>query len=167
MVFDNIFKFANQGTGLFSVNTDDVKSQPGADVDFEDAQDGTYDDRSTSLFSNEIHGASTRSKVVQEQSPEARAVLGLLGSFIRTTQASAGAQAQHPHAGSVSEAASAGMNQASATVTDHSGLQKDEDLENRPKKSDYAKPPKTPEAPQAPEAPKAPKATAETPSKSQ
>ncbi|MGW0335303.1 hypothetical protein ACWD0J_26110 [Streptomyces sp. NPDC003011] len=167
MVFDNIFTFANHSAGLFSVNTDDVKSQPGADVDFEDAEDGTYDDKSTSLFSNTIHGASSRATVVQEQSPEARAVLGFLGSFIQTTQASAGAQAQHAHAGSVSEAASAGMKASSPTVTEHSGLKKNEDLENRPKKDEYTKPPKTPEAPKSPEAPKAPKATAENPPKSQ
>lgn len=167
MVFDNIFDFAKNSAGLFSVTTDSTKRQPGADVDFEDAEDDTYDDTSTSLFSNTIHGASSRAKVVQEQSPEARAVLSFLGSFIQTTQASAGEQAQHAHASSVSDAASAGMNQASTTVTEHSGLQKDDDLENRPKKSDYAKPPKTPEASKAPEAPKAPKATAETPPKSQ
>ncbi|MGW7510063.1 hypothetical protein ACWGJ0_20380 [Streptomyces massasporeus] len=167
MVFDNIFDFAKNSAGLFSVITDATKQQPGADIDFEDAEEDTYDDKSTSLFSREIHGASSRAKVVREQSPEARAVLAFLGSFIQTTQASAGAQAQHPHAGSVSAAASAGMNQASPTVTDHSGLQKDKDLESRPKKSDYSKPPKTPEASEPPPAPKAPKATAEPPSKSQ
>ncbi|MBB6421584.1 hypothetical protein ACIBQ5_20595 [Streptomyces massasporeus] len=167
MVFDNIFDFAKNSAGLFSVTTDATKQQPGADIDFEDAEEDTYDDKSTSLFSREIHGASSRAKVVREQSPEARAVLAFLGSFIQTTQASAGAQAEHPHAGSVSAAASAGMNQASTTVTDHSGLQKDKDLESRPKKSDYAKPPKTPEASEPPPAPKAPKATAETPPKSQ
>ena len=167
MVFDNIFNFAKNSAGLFSVDSGGVKSQPGAHVDFEDAEDDTYDDKSTSLFSSAIHGASSRAKVVQEQSPEARAVLGFLGSFIQTAQASAGTQAQHPHAGSVSAAASAGMNQASTTVTDRNDLQRDKDLENRPKKSDFTKPPKTPEAPQAPEAPKAPKATAETPPKPQ
>ncbi|NEE23003.1 hypothetical protein G3M58_93205 [Streptomyces sp. SID7499] len=167
MVFDNIFDFAKNSTGLFSVTTDATKQQPGADIDFEDAEDDTYDDKSTSLFSREIHGASSRAKVVREESPEARAVLAFLGSFIQTTRASAGAQAQHPHAGAVSDAASAGMNRASTTVTDHVGLQKDEDLESRPKKSDYAKPPKTPEASEAPQAPKAPKATAEAPPKSQ
>lgn len=167
MVFDNIFNSASTGAGLFSVTTDRTKPQPGADVDFEDAEDDTYDDTTTSLFSNAIHGASSRAKIVQEQSPEARAVLGFLGSFIQTTQASAGAQAQYAqNPGSVSQAAAAGMQESSATVTEHSGLQKDGDLENRPKKSDYTKPPKAPEA-KAPEAPKAPQATAAKPSGSQ
>ncbi|MGW4274093.1 hypothetical protein ACWEGQ_17420 [Streptomyces seoulensis] len=162
MVFDNIFGFAGKGAGLFSVTTDSTKPQPGAGVDFEDADDDTYDDTSTSLFDSAIHGASSRAKIVQEQSPEARAVLGFLGSLIQTTQASAGAQdryAQDP--GSVSAAASAGMRESSATVKKHGDLQKDEDLESRPKKSDYSKPPK------APETPKASKPTAENPSASQ
>jgi hypothetical protein len=150
MVFDNIFGAAGKSAGLFSVTTDSTKPQPGAGVDFEDADDDTYDDTSTSLFDNAIHGASARAKVVQEQSPEARAILGFLGAFIQTTQASAGAQAQYAqNPGSVSKAASAGMQESSETVTGHSGLQKDEDLENRPKKSDFTKPPKAPEAPKA------------------
>lgn len=161
MVFDNIFGFAGRGAGLFSVTTDGTKPQPGAGVDFEDADDDTYDDTSASLFNSSIHGANSRAKVVQEQSPEARAILGFLGSFIQTTQASAGAQAQYAqNPGSVSHAASAGMQESSATVTEHSGLKKDEDLENRPKKSDFSK------APKAPEAPKASKPTAEDPSAS-
>lgn len=166
MVFDNVFGFASKGAGLFSVTTDGAKPQPGADVDFEDADDGTYDDTSTSLFNSAIHGASSRAKVVQEQSPEARAILGFLGSFIQTTQASAGAQAQYAqNPSSVSTAAAAGMQESSTTVTEHSGLRKNEDLEDNPKKSDYAKAPKAPETPKA-EAAKAPKATAETPSRS-
>ncbi|MGD3112614.1 hypothetical protein [Streptomyces sp. YGL11-2] len=168
MVFDNIFGFAGKSAGLFSVTIGSDKPQPGAGVDFEDADDDTYDDKSTSLFNNAIHGASSRAKVVQEQSPEARAVLGFLGSFIQTTQASAGAQAQYAqNPSSVSEAASARMQESSATVTEHSGLQKNGDLENRPEKSDYTKAPKTPEAPKAPDAPKASKATAEKPSRSE
>lgn len=167
MVFDNIFNFADKGAGLFSVTTDGDKPQPGAGVDFEDADDGTYDDTSTSLFNSAIHGASSRAKVVQEQSPEARAVLGFLGSFIRTTQASAGEQAQYARdPGSVSTAAAAGMKESSATVKGHSGLQKNEDLEDMPRKSDYPKATKVPETPKAPEAP-APKATAEKPSRSE
>ncbi|WP_405502148.1 hypothetical protein OG501_28760 [Streptomyces niveus] len=162
MVFDNIFNFADRGAGLFSVTTDGAKPQPGAGVDFEDADDDTYDDTSTSLFTSAIHGASSRAKIVQEQSPEARAILGFLGSFIQTTQASAGAQAQYAQdPGSVSGAASAGMQESSATVSQHSGLQKDEDLDSRPKKSDFSKPPK------APETPEAPKPTAEDPSASE
>ncbi|MFK8905632.1 hypothetical protein [Streptomyces sp. YS-3] len=158
MVFDNVFNSAGQGAGLFSVTTDSLKPQPGAGVDFEDSEDDTYDDTSTSLFNSAIHGASSRAKIVQEQSPEARAVLGFLGSFIQTTQASAGAQAQYAQdPGSVTRAASDGMREASATVTDHGDLQKDGDLENRPKKSDYSK------APKAPAAPKAPKPAAEDP----
>ncbi|GGX31019.1 hypothetical protein [Streptomyces noursei] len=153
MVFDNIFGSAGKSAGLFSVTTDSAKPQPGTGVDFEDSDDDTYDDKSTSLFDSAIHGANSRAKIVQEQSPEARAVLGLLGSFIQTTQASAHAQAQYAQdPGSVSKAASAGMRESSATVTEHSGLQKDEDLENRPKKSDFAK------------APKAAKPTADDPS---
>ncbi|CAL9297183.1 hypothetical protein [Streptomyces sp. SudanB182_2057] len=168
MVFDNIFNSAGKSAGLFSVTTDSSKPQPGADVDFEDADDGTYDDTSGSLFNNAIHGASSRAKVVQETSPEARAVLGFLGSFVQTTQASADTQARYNQdPGSVTKAASAGMREASTTVKEHGDLQKDEDLESRPKKSDYAKAPKTPEAPTAPEAPKAPKATTEKPSRSE
>ncbi|MFI6701785.1 hypothetical protein ACIBJC_22935 [Streptomyces sp. NPDC050509] len=162
MVFDNIFGFAGRGAGLFSVTTDGARPQPGTGVDFEDADDDTYDDTSTSLFNSAIHGASSRAKIVQEQSPEARAILGFLGSFIQTTQASAGAQAQYAqNPGSVSTAASAGMRESSATVTEHSGLQRDEDLENKPKKSDYT------QAPKAPETPKASKPAAEEPSGSQ
>ncbi|MCX4660524.1 hypothetical protein [Streptomyces uncialis] len=162
MVFDNIFGFAGKGAGLFSVTTDAARPQPGAGIDFEDAEDDTYDDTSTSLFNSAIHGASARAKIVREESPEARAVLGFLGSFIRTTQASAGEQAQYAQdPGSVSAAASAGMRESSATVTEHSGLQKNEDLESEPKKSDYTKPPK------APEAPKAAKPAAEEPSGSE
>ncbi|MFB6532806.1 hypothetical protein ACFCY8_02735 [Streptomyces noursei] len=155
MVFDNIFGFADKGAGLFSVTTDGTKPQPGAGVDFEDADDDTYDDTSASLFNSSIHGANSRAKVVQETSPEARAVLGFLGSFVQTTQASAGAQAQYAQdPGSVSRAASAGMQESSSTVTEHSGLQKDADLENKPKKSDFSK------------APEASKPTAEDPSAS-
>ncbi|MEU1024267.1 hypothetical protein ABZ366_19665 [Streptomyces sp. NPDC005904] len=158
MVFDNIFNSAGTGAGLFSVTTDSTKPQPGADVDFEDADDDTYDDTSPSLFNTAIHGASSRAKIVQETSPEARAVLGFLGSFIQTTQASAGAQAQYAQdPGSVTKAAADGMQQASTTVTEHSGLQKDEDLTDRPKKDDFIKPPKTPETPKAPDTPTAPK----------
>ncbi|MFE5832734.1 hypothetical protein ACFQ67_31205 [Streptomyces sp. NPDC056488] len=168
MVFDNVFDSAGKGAGLFSVTTDGTKPRPGEGVDFEDSDDDTYDDTIPSLFDNAIHGASSRAKIVQETSPEARAVLGFLGSFIRTTQASAGAQAQYArNPGSVTEAATAGMQEASTTVTENGDLQKDEDLESRPKKSDYTKPPKTPDAPKAPEASKAPKATAEKPSGSQ
>ncbi|RBM06446.1 hypothetical protein [Streptomyces sp. PT12] len=151
MVFENIFNSAGNGAGLFSVTTDRSKPRPGEGVDFEDADDDTYDDTSTSLFNSSIHGASSRAKVVQEQSPEARAVLGFLGSFIQTTQASADAQAQYAQdPGSVSAAASAGMRESSATVTEHADLQKDADLESRPKKSDFNKPPQTPETPKAP-----------------
>ncbi|WP_446040103.1 hypothetical protein [Streptomyces sp. SID1121] len=159
MVFDNIFNSAGRGAGLFSVTTNGTKPQPGADVDFEDADDDTYDDTTTSLFTNAIHGSTSRAKIVQEESPEARAILGFLGSFIQTTQASAGTQAQYAqNPGSVSTAASAGMRESSATVTENSDLKKDEDLADRPKKSDFTKPPKAPETPQAP------KPTAEDPS---
>ncbi len=86
MVFKNVFDSAGTGAGLFSVTTDRDKPQPGADVDFEDADDDTYDDTTTSLFTSGIHGASHRAKTVREQAPEARAILGFLASFIRTTQ---------------------------------------------------------------------------------
>ncbi|MEU8581946.1 hypothetical protein [Streptomyces abikoensis] len=167
MVFGNIFKFAGEGAGLFSVTTDGDKPQPGAGVDFEDADDDTYDDTSTSLFTSAIHGASSRAKVVREQSPEARAVLGFLGSFIQTTQASAGKQARYAgDPASVSTAAADGMEKSSATVTGHDDLRKPEDLASMPRKSDYPKATKVPETPKAPEA-QAPKATAEKPSRSQ
>ncbi|MEU1289862.1 hypothetical protein [Kitasatospora sp. NPDC005856] len=171
MVFGNIFDSAGKGAGLFSVITGGGKPEPGADVDFEDADDDTYDDTTTSLFTSGIHGANDRAKIVQEQSPEARAVLGFLGSFVRTTQASAGTQAQYAQdPDSVSTAAAGGMQASSPTVTEHSGLQKDSDLESRPKKSDYAKPPKpakpTAEAPEAPAAPEAAKPAADDPSRS-
>jgi hypothetical protein len=143
MVFDNIFGSAGQGAGLFSVTTNGVKPQPGACVDFEDSDEGTYDDTTPSLFSSSIHGASSRAKVVQEQLPEARAVLGFLGSFIQATQTSASAQAQYAgNPGSAAAAAAAGMQASSTTVTEHSGLQKDADLADRPSKSDFGKPPK-------------------------
>ncbi|RZU46464.1 hypothetical protein EV284_1145 [Streptomyces sp. BK022] len=164
MVFDNIFNSAGKGAGLFSVTTDGTKPRPGAGVDFEDADDETYDDTIPSLFSSAIHGASSRASIVREQSPEARAVLGFLGSFIQATRESAGTQAQFAtDPGSVSAAASAGMRESSTTVTDDLGLKKDEDLEDRPRKSDFSKPPKAPDAPKAPEAPQAPKPTADKP----
>ncbi|RNL70951.1 hypothetical protein [Streptomyces sp. I6] len=151
MVFDNVFGSAGRSAGLFSVTTGSTRPQPGAGVDFEDADDDTYDDTSPSLFDSAIHGASSRAKVVQEQSPEARAVLGFLGSFIRTAQASADEQARYARdPGSVSRAAADGMRESSTTVTEHSGLQKDPDLENGPKRSDFTKPPTAPEPPKAP-----------------
>ncbi|GAB2923763.1 hypothetical protein GCM10027028_22180 [Streptomyces sundarbansensis] len=149
-MFDNIFGSAGRSAGLFSVTTDGSRPQPGADVDFEDADDDTYDDKSTSLFAQGIHGSTSPTRVVQEQSPEARIILGFLGSFIRTTQESAGVQAEYAQdPGSVSSAAAAGMREASGTVEQHSGLQKDEDLSDRPKKSDFTKAPKTPDTPKA------------------
>ncbi|MFE9399948.1 hypothetical protein [Streptomyces flavidovirens] len=162
MVFDNIFNSAKDSAGLFSVKADKDKSQPGVE-DFEEVEEAAYDDKSTGLFTNAIHGASSRAKVVQEQSPEARAVLGFLGSFIKTTQTSAGTQQAQgdQNLSSVSTAAAAGMDKSSSTVTDR--VKKNEDLEDKPKKSDYTKPPKAPEAPQAPEAPAAPSAAAEVP----
>ncbi|MFE7645342.1 hypothetical protein [Streptomyces phaeoluteigriseus] len=169
MVFGNIFNSADNSAGLFSVTVDNDKPQPAAGVDdFEDVDDDAYDDKSTSLYNSAIHGASSRAKVVREQSPEARAMLGFLGSFIQTTQQSAGTQATYAqNPGSVSTAASDGMRKASETVTEHEGLEKNEDLESKPKKSDYTKPPKAPEAPKAPEPGKAPQASAEKPSRSE
>ncbi|UBI40968.1 hypothetical protein K7I03_04730 [Streptomyces mobaraensis] len=165
MVFGNIFGFAQSSAGLFSVKTGAAESQPGADVDFEDAQEDTYDDKNTSLFVQSIHGASSRAKVVREQSPEARVIMGILGSFIQTTKDSARTQSQHAHADSVSGTASAGMSKASETVKREKGLQKNEDLQDKPDKEAYAKAPKAPEPPTAAPPPKAPPAAAEPPQK--
>lgn len=165
MVFDNIFGFAQSSAGLFSVKAGEAEAQPDADVDFEDAAEDTYDDKSTSLFIHAIHGATSRAKVVQEQSPEARVIMGILGSFIQTTRDSAGTQAQYAHAGSVSDTASAGMTKASERVKREDGLQKNEDLQANPDKGAYAKAPQAPGAPKAAEPPRAPQAAAETPQK--
>ncbi|MFI0242664.1 hypothetical protein [Streptomyces sp. NPDC016845] len=165
MVFDNIFRFAGQGAGLFSVTPDRDKPRPGTGIDFEDADDGTYDDTTTSLYTHGVHGATSRAKIVQEQSPEARVILGFLGSFIHSTQASADAQAQYAQQpSSVSTAAAGGMQESSATVTGHSGLKKPADLDDMPKKSECMQP-----KPAAPEAkkPEAPKASAEKPGRSE
>ncbi|MFF1359994.1 hypothetical protein [Streptomyces sp. NPDC058297] len=164
MVFDNIFRFAGQGAGLFAVTTDRDKPQPGAGVDFEDADDDTYDDTTTSLYTSAIHGASSRAKTVREQSPEARVVLGFLGSFIHNTQASADAQAQYAQKpSSVATAAAAGMEKSSETVTKHSDLKKPEGLNDMPTKDECMQPKaKSPEAKE----PKAPKASAEKPDRS-
>ncbi|MER8226019.1 hypothetical protein ABTZ58_36925 [Streptomyces sp. NPDC094143] len=164
MVFDNIFKSAIDGAGLFSVGTDRPGPEPGAGVDFEDVDAGAYDDTRTGLFSNAIHGASSRAKVVQEQSPQARVILGLLGSFIQTTQASASTQARYAgEASSVSTAASSGMQDARSKIPENEGLKRNEDLKDRPARSEYATPPKAPDTPKAPPAPAAAKAAAETP----
>ncbi|MEU7280107.1 hypothetical protein AB0A69_15160 [Streptomyces sp. NPDC045431] len=165
MVFDNIFGFAKNSAGLFSVKPGEADAQSDADVDFEDAEEGAYDDKSTSLFVHSVHGASSRAKVVQEQSPEARVIMGILGSFIQTTRDSAHTQSQSAHAGSVSETASAGMAKAKETVKKEDGLQKNEDLQEKPDKAAYTKAPKAPEAPKAAEPPKPPQAAAETPQK--
>ncbi|WP_435285819.1 hypothetical protein [Streptomyces bacillaris] len=163
MVFNNIFDSAGRGAGLFSVTTDRDRPQPGAEVDFEDAQPGTYDDTTTSLYTSAIHGASHRAKTVQEQLPEARVILGFLGSFIQSTQASADAQAAYAQdPGSVSTAAAAGMEKSSETVTQNGDLQKDEGL-RAPNRDDF-KAPDAPASPKADEPPKAPKATADKPS---
>ncbi|MFF1724314.1 hypothetical protein [Streptomyces sviceus] len=163
MVFGNIFGFARESAGLFSVKAGNDESD--ARVDFEDATEGAYDDKSDALFTHAIHGASSRAKVVREQSPEARVILGFLGSFIDTTKASAGTQSESDHAGSVSTAASGGMTEAKKTVKKEEGLQKNDKLQDKPDRDSYAKAPKGPEAPKAAEPPKAPQATAETPHK--
>ncbi|MFI1935069.1 MULTISPECIES: hypothetical protein [unclassified Streptomyces] len=163
MVFKNVFDSAGTGAGLFSVTTDRDKPQPGAGVDFEDADDDTYDDTTTSLFTSGIHGASHRAKTVREQAPEARVILGFLASFVQTIQASAGTQAAYAQdPGSVSTAAAAGMEKSSETVTQRGDLQKGEGLQ-APRRSDF-KAPDAPASPTAEEPSKAPKATAEKPS---
>jgi len=150
MVFDNIFNFTNKGAEIFSVDRAGTKSKPGEGVDFEDADDNTYEDTPDdhkSLFTSGIHGASSRAKVVQEQSPEARNILRFIGAFLETTQGAASAQrqyAQDPE--SVSTMASAGMEKSSETVKNDGDLQKDDDLKTRPKKSDFTGPPTAPKA---------------------
>lgn len=150
MVFDNIFNFTNEGIGIFAVDRTGTKTKPGEDIDFEDANENTYEDTQEdykSIFSNGIHGASSRAKVVQEQSPEARNILRFIGAFIETSQGAASAQreyAQDPE--SVSKTASAGMEKSSETVKSDSDLQKDKDLKTRPKKSDFTEPPTAPKA---------------------
>jgi hypothetical protein len=157
MVFDNIFNFANEGTRNFSVDGPGTKPKPSVD-DFEDAHEDTYEDtyyKDThgdthgSLFSSGIHGASSKAKVLQEQSPEARNILRFIGDFIGTTQSTADRQREHAKKPeSVSEMASKGMEKSSETVKNNGDLQKDDDLKEHPKKSAY-------------KAPTAPKATAE------
>jgi hypothetical protein len=164
MVFHSIFDFADQSAGFFSVTHGD-RTQPTADpdFDFEDATDTTYDDRSRSLSADAIHGASSRAKVVQEQSPEARLIMGFLGSFVQKTQEAAGPTGYTQDLGSVSTAASEGMEQSNAKMANNPDLKKNEDLQNKPDKGKYAGMPETPAKPAAPEAGKAPKATADKP----
>jgi hypothetical protein len=149
MVFDNIFNFANKGTGNFSVDGPGTKPKPSVD-DFEDANEDTYEDTYEdthgSLFSSGIHGASFKAKVLQEQSPEARNILRFIGDFIGTTQSAADQQREHAQKPeSVSEMASAGMEKSSETVKNNGDLQKDNDLKEHPKKSAFT----TPTAPKA------------------
>jgi hypothetical protein len=169
MVFNSIFGFAGQSAGFFSVTHGD-RTQPTADPDFdfdsdfdEDVTDTTYDDKSTSLSADAIHGASSRAKVVQEQSPEARLIMGFLGSFVQKTQEAAGPTGYTQDLGSVSTAASKGMEQSNAEMAKNPDLKKNEDLKNKPDKDKYTGMPKTPAKPEAPEAGKAPKATADKP----
>lgn len=166
MVFNSIFNFAGQSAGLFAV-TDGPRAQPGAGVDFEDAEEDTYDDTSTSLSADAIHGSSHRTKVVQEQSPEARIIMGFLSSFIQQIQAAAGPQGYAQDIGSVSAAASEGMEQSHAKMADNPDLKKNDDLQNKPGKGKFTGMPKTPAKPEAPAAGQAPKASADKPSGSQ
>ncbi|MFJ8584887.1 hypothetical protein ACIRD2_09540 [Streptomyces sp. NPDC093595] len=166
MVFNSIFDFAGKSAGFFSVHNG-ARTQPGANTDFEDADDDTYDDRSTGLSADAIHGASSRAKAVQEQSPEARIIMGLLGSFIQKTQEAAGPTGYAQDLGSVSTAASEGMEQSHTKMENNPDLQKNQDLQNKPDKGKYTGMPKTPAKPEAPEAGKAPKASADSPSGSQ
>ncbi|MFI6107548.1 hypothetical protein [Streptomyces sp. NPDC051310] len=163
MVFKSIFGFAGQSAEFFSVAHGD-RTQPTADPDFfEDATDTTYDDKSTSLSADAIHGASSRAKVVQEQSPEARLIMGFLGSFVQKTQEAAGPTGYTKDLGAVSTAASEGMQQSNAKMTNNPDLKKNEKLQTNPDKGKYTGMPKTPAKPEAPEAGKAPKATADKP----
>ncbi len=152
MVFDNIFNFANQGAKIFSVAPPEETEPQPPNLDFEDTDENTYyDDTSKSLFSSGIHGASSRAKVVQEQSPEARNILNFIGAFIGTTQGAASEQRKYANKPeSTSTMASANMAKSSETVKNDSDLQKDADLK-APKKNDFTEPaaPKAAEAPQA------------------
>ncbi|BCL28567.1 hypothetical protein ACFFS2_30490 [Streptomyces aurantiacus] len=163
MVFQNIFDSASKGARLFSVTTDRDKPQPGADVDFEDADDYTYDDTSTSLFTSAIHGASSRAKIVQEQSPEARVVLGFLGTFIQTSREGADAQAEYARDPSSVSTAAAGMRKSSETVIKDDDLKKPTSLKDMPTKDECMKP--KPDPPKA-EPPTAPEAKAKKPEQS-
>ncbi|MFF9497939.1 hypothetical protein [Streptomyces flaveolus] len=165
MVFNKIFDFAGHSAGLFSV-THGARAQPGADPDqFEEATEGAFDDKSTSLSADAIHGATSRAKTVQEQSPEARIIMGFLSSFIQQTQTAAGPHGYAQDLGSVSAAASEGMTHSKATIEDDPGLKKNEDLQSKPDKGKYSGMPTTPAKPEAPAAGDAPKATAAKPDK--
>jgi len=152
MVFDNIFNFANQGAKIFSVAPPETTEPQPPNLDFEDADENTYyDDISKSLFSSGIHGASSRAKVVQEQSPEARNILSFIGALIGTTQGAADKQRDYANKPeSTSTMASEGMEKSSETVKKNDDLKKDADLKP-PKKSDFTEP----AAPKAADAPKA------------
>ncbi|MEU7153960.1 hypothetical protein AB0B15_39000 [Streptomyces sp. NPDC045456] len=169
MVFNSIFDFAGQSAGFFSVTHGDrthPTADPGFDFDSdfeEDVTDTTYDDKSTSLSADAIHGASSRAKIVQEQSPEARLIMGFLGSFVQKTQQAAGPTGYTQDLGSVPTAASEGMEQSNAKMANNPDLKKNEDLQNKPDKGKYTGMPKTPAKPEVPEAGKAPKATADKP----
>jgi hypothetical protein len=165
MVFNKTFDFAGHSAGLFSV-THGPRARPGADPDrFEEATEGAFDDRSTSLSADAIHGATSRAKTVQEQSPEARIIMGFLGSFVEKTQTAAGTEGFAQDLGSVSTTASDGMAQSRTTVENDPGLTKNGDLRSEPDKGKYSGMPKTPAKPEAPAAGNAPKATAEKPDK--
>ncbi|MEV0253052.1 hypothetical protein AB0H82_02080 [Streptomyces sp. NPDC050732] len=163
MVFNNVFNAAKNNAGLFTVVTGRDRPQPGEGIDFEDADENTYDDTSTSLFTRGIHGASSRAQTVQEQLPEARVVLGFLGSFIQTSRQGADAQAAYAQdPSSVSTAAAAGMRQSSQTVKGDNDLKKPGNLKDMPTKDECTNPkPPTPEAAE----PKAPEAKAKKPDK--
>jgi hypothetical protein len=167
MVFNKIFDFADQSAGLFSM-TSGARVQPGTDPDtFEEAAAGAFDDKSTSLSADAIHGATDRAKTVQEQSPEARVIMGFLGSFLRKTRTAAGTSGFAQDLGSVSTTAAEGMTQSKTTITNEPGLEKNEDLKSKPNKDKYGNMPTTPAKPEAPAAGKAPKATADKPADSQ
>jgi hypothetical protein len=142
MVFDNIFNFANQGAKIFSVAPPETTEPQPPNLDFEDADENTYyDDTSKSLFSSGIHGASSRAKVVQEQSPEARNILRFIGTFIETTQRSASEQRNYANdPKSTSEMASKGMGESSETVKKNDDLKKDDDNLKPAQKSDFTEP---------------------------
>ncbi|MEU4797845.1 hypothetical protein [Streptomyces sp. NPDC023327] len=163
MVFNNIFGFAEDSAALFSVKPGNTDSRRAADTDFEDVAEGAYDDKSADLFINDLHGASSRAKVVREQSPEARVIMGILGSFIQTTKNSAQTEKDSAHAGTVSGTASAGMAKAKETVKEEDGLQKHGGLQSDPDRAAYAKTPEAPKTPKAAEPAEPPSATAKAP----
>ena len=126
MVFDNIFNSASKGAKIFSVDGEGARS--GEDTD-------------NNLSSSKIHGASFEAKIVREESPEARNVLGFISALINTTQQAASEQKTYANdPGSTSNMASSIMDKSYETVKNNCDLQKDPDDLKDP----YGNPPPPP-----------------------